>query len=90
MFKIAIKSESEFNEVMSIAESMGYYRGLEFKYIPKVEVLFLPSNSKHIQWSDKPIESYKSQGKEVSILELKEIAAGRRIDCQVSYKSNIR
>lgn len=85
MFKIAIKNESEFNDVMSIAESMGYYNALEFRIIPHVKTLFLPSDSKHIQWSHRNIDEYSDlSGKEVSIQELKKIAVGRRIDkCEV-------
>ncbi|NUG49680.1 hypothetical protein [Acinetobacter lactucae] len=80
-FKVAVSNESEFNTVMALAESMGYYNGLEFKYIPKVKVLFLPDDCKHIGWSDRGIENYQKRfGKQVSIEELKEIAAGRRID----------
>ena len=35
-FKVAVNNESDFNSVMALAESMGYYNGLEFKYIPNV------------------------------------------------------
>jgi len=84
MFKIAIKNESEFNDVMSIAESMGYHNELEFRLIPHVKTLFLPSDCKHIQWSHRNIDDYSDlSGKEVSIQELKEIAAGHRIDFEV-------
>lgn len=76
-FKVAVNNESEFNIVIALAESMGYYNGLEFKYIPKVKVLFLPSDCKHVEWSHKGLEHYQGRfGKEVSIKELKEIAAG--------------
>ncbi|WP_151732535.1 hypothetical protein [Acinetobacter ursingii] len=85
MFKMAIKNESEFNDVMSIAESMGYYNVLEFRLIPHVKTLFLRIDSKHIQWSHRNIDEYSDlSGKEVSIQELKKIAAGHRIDkCEV-------
>ncbi len=80
-FKVAVNNESDFNSVMALAESMGYYNGLEFKYIPNVKVLFLPSDCKHISWSHRGIEKYKGKyGKVVSIEELKVIAAGHRID----------
>ncbi|MDO7392199.1 hypothetical protein Q5X44_17925 [Acinetobacter baumannii] len=80
-FKVAVNNESDFNVVMALAESMGYYNGLEFKYIPNVKVLFLPSDSKHISWSHRGIDKYKGRfGKEISIEELKEIAALHRID----------
>ncbi len=80
-FKVAVNNESDFNSVMALAESMGYYNGLEFKYIPNVKVLFLPSDCKHISWSHRGIEKYKGKyGKVVSIEELKVIAASHRID----------
>lgn len=80
-FKVAVNSESDFNIVMALAESMGYYNGLEFKDIPNVKVLFLPNDSKHISWSYRGIEKYKGRfGKKISIEELKQIAAGHRID----------
>lgn len=91
-FKVAVNNESDFNTVMALAESMGYYNGLEFKDIPKVKVLFLPNDCKHIGWSDRGIEHYQKRfGKEVSIEELKEIAAGHRIDnCKVSEMDKCR
>ena len=76
-FKVAVSNESEFNTVMALAESMDYYSRLEFKHIPMVKVLFLPSDCKHVEWSHKGLEHYQGRfGKEVSIEELKEIAAG--------------
>lgn len=84
MFKIAIKNESEFNDVMSIAESMGYYNALEFKHIPQAKCLFLESDSKHIKWGHRNLDDYVDPScKPVSINELREIAAGHRIDCEV-------
>ncbi|MFY6042280.1 hypothetical protein ACOUVZ_06990 [Acinetobacter baumannii] len=90
-FKVAVNNESDFNSVMALAESMGYYNGLEFKDIPNVKVLFLPNDCKHISWSPRGIENYKGRkyGKEVSIDELKEIAAGHRIDNDMGDDSHI-
>ena len=71
-FKIRINSLSEFNEVMTLAESMGYYNELMFENIPKVKSLFLPNDSRHIQWSHRGIEEYNDLPcKEVTIEELK-------------------
>nr|WP_277603842.1 hypothetical protein [Acinetobacter dispersus] len=63
---------------MALAESMGYYNELEFKYIPHVKSLFLPSDCRHIQWSHRPLEDYPSDkhGREITLDELKTIAAG--------------
>ncbi|WP_109067512.1 hypothetical protein [Acinetobacter baumannii] len=89
-FKVAVNNESDFNSVMALAESMGYYNGLEFKYIPNVKVLFLPNDCKHISWSHRGIEKYKGKfGKEISIEELKVIAAGHRIDNDLGDDSHI-
>lgn len=80
-YKVRIRNEAEFKEVMILAESMGYYNGLEFKHIPHVKTLFLPSDCEHIQWSHRNIDEYSDlSGKEVSIHELKEIAESHRIE----------
>lgn len=84
-YKVRIRNEAEFKEVMILAESMGYYNALEFKHIPHVKTLFLPSDCKHIQWSHRNIDEYSDlSGKEVSIQELKEIAPSHRIESSKS------
>lgn len=87
-YKVRIRNEAEFKEVMILAESMGYYNALEFKHIPHVKTLFLPGDCKHIQWSHRNIDDYSgSSGKEISIQELKDVAASHRFESSNSQST---
>ncbi|ENV09524.1 hypothetical protein F966_02182 [Acinetobacter higginsii] len=89
-YKLRINNEFEFKSVMVLAEPMGYYNELEFKYIPHVKTLFLPSDCRHIQWSHRTIDDYPQDkhGREITIEELKEISKKYQINhekCQHGY-----
>lgn len=76
-YKLKVSCEDDFNKIMSLAESIGYYNGLSWEgMLTKTQTLQLNHDTKHIQWSHRPIESYADESEyiQISIEQLEGIA----------------